>query len=209
MPRWFRVHAPEEDAWYWFEVGDDGWALRQAVFVAALPVPVSDMHVPVIDGVVGGASVAASADELVRVREMYGLPGVQFYEAIYGVLAEGPVGTPEGAVDAAQVEFEQVWSMALRHRHFSRYDTGPLPVGTRVSGTVAALPWGSGRTGLFVDIGSAAQGFVDLLNLPRNPEDWPQVGAVLSLEVTTIRIGLYSLYKRTDIQVRLRPVHDA
>ncbi|MFD0361484.1 hypothetical protein ACFQZZ_08495 [Nocardia sp. GCM10030253] len=220
MPRWFRVHAPEEDAWYWFEVGDDGWVLRQAVFVAALPVPVPDAPVPIIDGVVGGASVAASADELVRVREMYGLPGVQFYEAVYGVLAEGPIGTAEGAVDAARAEFEQVWNMALRHRHFSRYDTGPLPVGTRVSGTVAALPWGPGITGLFVDIDSAAQGFrspddrpagyfVDLLNLPRNPEDWPRVGAVLSLEVTTIRISLHSLNKRTDIQVRLRPVHDA
>ncbi|MFQ6396109.1 hypothetical protein ACLMAJ_21880 [Nocardia sp. KC 131] len=220
MLRWFRIHAPEEDAWYWFEVGDDGWALRQAVFVAALPVPVSDVPVLVIDGVVGGASVAASADELVRVREMYGLRGVQFYEAVYGVLAEGPVCTAEGAVDAAQAEFEQVWSLAVRHRHFSRYDTGPLPVGTHVSGTVAALPWGPGRTGLFVDIGSAAQGFrspedrpagyfVDLLHLPRNPEDWPRVGAVLSLEVTTIRISLYSLYKRTDIQVRLRPVHEA
>jgi hypothetical protein len=73
---------------------------------------------------------------------------------------------------------------------------------------------------LFVDIDSAAQGFrspedrpagyfVDLINLPRNPEDWPSVGAVLSLEVTTIRISLYSLSKRTDIQVRLRPVHEA
>ncbi len=51
--------------------------------------------------------------------------------------------------------------------------------------------------------------FVDLLHLPRNPEDWPQVGDVLSLEVATIGISLYTLSKRTAIQVRLRPVHDA
>ncbi|MEU0506236.1 hypothetical protein [Nocardia sp. NPDC005998] len=209
MLRWFRVHDPDGDAWYWFEVGDGGWALRQAVFEAALPIPVSDPSAPLIDGVVGGASVAASADDLARVREEFGLPGVQFYEAVYGVLSEGPVNAPESATGATRAEFEQAWHTALRHRHFSRYDTGPLPVGTRVSGTVIALPWDAGRTGLFVDIGSVAHGFVDQLDLPRNPQQWPQVGTVVSLEVTTLRVDLYSLFGWTNIQVRLRPVHNA
>lgn len=124
------------------------------------------------------------------------------------MLAEGAVGIPEGAATTTQAEFEQAWRIALRHRHFSRYDTGPLPMGTRVTGTVTALPWGPGRTGLFVDIGSVAEGFVDLLELPRDSEDWPQLGDVLSWEVTTIRVDLHSLYGRTNIQVRLRPVHD-
>lgn len=206
VPRWFRVHDPEKDAWSWFEVSDDRSVLRQAVFAANIPLPVPDSHVSDINGATGCASVAASADELARVHERYGLPGVRFYEAIYGVLTEEPVDTPQGSVESTPAEFERVWRDALHDRHLSRCDTGPLPAGTRVSGTVTAVPWGPGRTGLFVDIDSVAPGFVDLIDLPRDDEDWPQVGSVLSLEVTTVRISLHSLYGHSDIQVRLRPV---
>ncbi|WP_345493483.1 hypothetical protein [Nocardia callitridis] len=54
---------------------------------------------------------------------------MQFYEAVYGVMAEGFVDTSAGMVAVERAVFEQAWTAALRHRHFSRYDTGPLPVG--------------------------------------------------------------------------------
>ncbi|GAA5044212.1 hypothetical protein GCM10023318_06680 [Nocardia callitridis] len=59
---------------------------------------------------------------------------------------------------------------------------------------------------MFVDIDSVAEGFVDLLDLPRDPADWPQMGTVLSMAVAILRIGPHSLHGRTSIQVRLRPV---
>lgn len=30
MTRWFRSYWDEEDTWFYFEVGDDGWVRRQA-----------------------------------------------------------------------------------------------------------------------------------------------------------------------------------
>lgn len=206
VTRRFRCHVPEDDAWYWFETGDDGWVLRQAVFEGALAVPplpegLRDEH----EGVAGGASVAASQAQLTLVREEFGLLGVQFYEAVYGVLAEGPVEVPPGAKDVTKDEFDRAWRTAVRHRHFTRYDSGPLPEGTRVPGMVSALPWGAGRTGLAVDIGMPGRGFVDMLLLPRAAEDWPPVGTVTEFEVVTVRFDLDPERERRDLEIRLRP----
>ncbi|NGO08897.1 hypothetical protein G5C60_15120 [Streptomyces sp. HC44] len=204
MTRRFRIQVPEEGCWYWFEVEEDGWASREAVFDATLEVPrLPEPFERLAGSPAGGASVAASLAELSVVREKFGLVGVQLYETVYGVLAEGPVERPPHAEDVTEAEFERAWSAAVRHRHFTRYDTGPLPVGSCVTGTVSALPWGPGRTGLFVDIGSPAAGFVDMGWLPHDPDGWPPVGTVAEFEVVTIRFDLRPEY--TGLQVRLRP----
>ncbi|MEZ5191109.1 MAG: hypothetical protein R2734_00070 [Nocardioides sp.] len=41
-----------------------------------------------------------------------------------------------------------------------------FPVGDEIVGTVSRVPWGPGRTGIFIDLGDGAEGFVDVLSLP-------------------------------------------
>ncbi|MGW0840676.1 hypothetical protein ACWD26_11015 [Streptomyces sp. NPDC002787] len=204
MKRRFRFTDPDEDTWYWFEVGRDGRALRQVVFEGAREIPpvpeVLGQRAPdTFEGMPGGAAVAAEQDQLALIRERFGLIGAQLHEAVYGVLDEDPVGEPPDAVPVTEAQFERAWRVAVRDRHFTRYDTGPLPEGTRLTGTVSALPWGPGLTGLLVDIGlPPLVAFVDVLHLPRQTEDWPPVGTVTEFEVTSIRF-------HTGLQVRLRP----
>jgi hypothetical protein len=206
VTRRFRFSDPEEDTWHWFEVGDDGWALRQAGFDRAREIPyLPEWRPERADHTDGGASVAASQAQLSAVREQFGLFGVQLYEAVYGVLGEGPVEEPPGAVPVTEAVFERAWRTAMMDRHFSRYDTGPLPQGARVTGTVRALPWGAGRTGLVVDIGQTVGAFVDVLHLPHEAEDWPPVDTVTEFEVTTIRFYDWKPGERPGAQIRLRP----
>ncbi|MEU6658214.1 hypothetical protein [Streptomyces sp. NPDC046821] len=208
----------------WYETGEDGRVLREAVFDRALEVPRPDLRHASDDGTAGGATVAASHAELTSVRDRFGPLGVQLYEAVYGVMTDGPHDMSHEPVTAER--FEQAWRTARSHRHFTRYDSGPLPEGARVTGTVSALPWGPGRTGLFVDMDLLAvpapvdtdlrplpasadtdlcpvPAFVDLAWLPRDPDAWPAVGDTGAFEVTTIRFTLRPDY--TGLQVRLRP----
>ncbi|WP_157437871.1 hypothetical protein [Actinoplanes subtropicus] len=71
-----------------------------------------------------------------------------------------------------------------------------FPVGDRVRGRISALPWGPGLTGLFVDLGAAPDGFVDVLHLPEDPGHWPSVG----------HEGLFEVLKHRPGQVRLFPL---
>ncbi|MFF2501947.1 hypothetical protein ACFVTY_00915 [Streptomyces sp. NPDC058067] len=212
MTRRFRCYAPEDDAWSWYETGDDGRPRREAVFAGALPVPTlpEPFSEPLsargtdAGGTPRGAAVAASCDQLRVVREEFGPLGVQLYEAVYGVMTPGPVVVPGDAEPVTEAEFESAWARAVFHRHFTRYDSGPLPQGARVTGTVSVLPWGPGRTGLFVALDALdVPAFVDMAWLPRDPGDWPPVGTVAAFEVTTIRFDLRPEY--TGLQVRLRP----
>lgn len=197
MTHWFRRADADRDDWgaggdwgagdAWFETGQDGTVVRQASFTGA-------------DGPCGAASVAASRDELTWVRDEFGSLGAQLYEVRYGVLAEGPapVGEP-----VSEADFENAWGRARHSRNTSAVEThGPLPHGARLTGTVSDLPWGPGRTGLFVDLGLPIAGFVDLGHLPLAPEDWPDVGTVAGFEVTTVRFGFES---GATPQIRLRP----
>ncbi len=204
MTRRFRIQSPGKDAddtaWYWFEVEDDGWVLRQAVFEAALEVPRSCEPLRNADGTTcGGASMAAAQAQLALVRERFGRLGVQLYHTVYGPFTEGAVEVPPEAVDVTDPEFERAWSTAVRHRHLSHYLTGPLPEGSLVTGMVCALPWGPGRTGLFVDINLPVDAFVDHAWLPFDPADWPAVGTVAEFEVVTLR------FSSARPQIRLRP----
>jgi len=205
----FRYRSPEDDVRSWWETGEDGRILRQAVFEKDLPVP----RVPDLPaegegegqvGTRGGASVAASSADLAVVRERFGPLGGRLYEAVYGVMTDGPPDVSHGAEPVTAERFERAWSTAVRHRHFTRYDSGPLPEGTRVTGRVSVLPWGPGRTGLFVDMDAIpVPAFVDMVHLPRDPDGWPPVGTEGAFEVTTIRFDLRPEY--TGLQVRLRP----
>ncbi len=143
--------------------------------------------------------MAVAQAQLALVRERFGRLGVQLHQAVYGTFTEGAVEVPPEAVDVAESEFERAWSTAVRHRHFSHYDTGPLPEGALLTGMVCALPWGPGRTGLFVDINAPVDAFVDIAWLPFDPGDWLAVGTVAEFEVVSLR------FSSARPQVRLRP----
>lgn len=186
MTYWFRRTdaSSENRSEDWFEAGHDGIVLRQASFA----------------GPDGPASVAASRDELTWVRDEFESLGAQLYEVRYGALADGPVPVEEPVSEA---EFETAWQRARHSRNTAARETdGPLPRGARLTGTVSELPWGPGRTGLFVDLGLPITGFVDLGHLPLDPEDWPDVGTVTEFEVTTVR---FNFTLRGAPQIRLRP----
>ncbi|MFC8043210.1 hypothetical protein [Nocardia sp. NPDC057353] len=200
MLRLLRAHAPDAGAWTWSEVGADGTVLRQAVFLERLPLAAPDPPGPAIDGCAGGAATAVSVEDRERVRNEYGARGVAFYDAIQGTA----VAVQADAVDVSQADFDRVWEHAARQRRFTRHTTGPLPVGTRLTGTVTSVPWGPGITGLFVDIGSVSDAFMDLLSVRRPAEQWPEVGDILAVEVVAVNLYLWSSpWRETRIQVQL------
>ncbi|MCO8273843.1 hypothetical protein M1L60_24915 [Actinoplanes sp. TRM 88003] len=71
-----------------------------------------------------------------------------------------------------------------------------LPRGTRVKGRVAGYPVGLGRAGLAVDLGDPVPGWVDVLQLPREPSLWPPVG----------RSGFFEVLQHRGHEVRLFPL---
>ncbi|WND34053.1 hypothetical protein RI578_07000 [Streptomyces sp. BB1-1-1] len=77
MTRRTRFPGPREGLWLWYEIGEDGHALRQAAFDRSLPVPPAggplyrtDCRTGGIAG--GGASVAASRDDLRSTLDQFG-----------------------------------------------------------------------------------------------------------------------------------------
>ncbi|GGV36086.1 hypothetical protein GCM10010277_22290 [Streptomyces longisporoflavus] len=182
---WHRADAGSDD---WFETGEDAIAVRQASFRGP-------------EGGGGRASVAAARSELAWARDKFELLGAQLYEATYGALLDGPVS---GGEPVSEAEFEDAWQRARHSRNTTAPEPGgPLPRGTRLTGTVSVLPWGPGRVGLFVDPGLPVIGFVDLPHLPFDPADWPDVGTVAEFEVTAVRFRLEPA--RSAPQIRLRP----
>ncbi|MBC9712615.1 hypothetical protein H9Y04_08515 [Streptomyces sp. TRM66268-LWL] len=172
---------------YWYETGAAGGeVLRQVTFAPS-----------------GAVVCAWSRDVAQELRRGYGAFGVELYEAVYGAPDEPDTAsrTEEVTVD----EFEDTWRRGLIGRHFTPYDTGPVPEGAVLAGTVRALPWGAGRTGLLVDLGLPVEGFVDVLSLPREPALWPSVGTAGRFEVTTLRVDFE---RGAGAQIRLRPVED-
>jgi hypothetical protein len=187
--RRFRVWSDEDETTYWLETAPDGWPMRQVSCAGSARVPVT----------------AASQTELGLVREEFGLLGVQLYEAVYGVLAEGPAEETPDAEPVTEEEFVDAWRHARWYRHCEAppYDSGPLPAGARMIGRIAPTPWPPGVTGLFVDIGLPFDGFIDMPWLPRDADDWPPVGTEVELEVTTVRFDFENA--RARLQIRLRP----
>ncbi|MEV0320989.1 hypothetical protein ACIBKX_11005 [Streptomyces sp. NPDC050658] len=203
MTHWFRIAdgASGSASVHWFETGDDLIPVRQASF--------DEPHgtAPVV------ASVAASREELTWTESKFGELGAGLYTARYGALVDRPVRSPvrggvrgpvRGGEAVGEAGFEAAWQRARHGRNSSSpHEGGPLPHGTRLTGTVSELPWGPGRTGLFVDLGLPITGFVDMGHLLFDPDDWPPVGTVTEFEVTTVRFSLEP--PRGAPQIRLRP----
>ncbi|MEV6552020.1 hypothetical protein AB0M57_25415 [Streptomyces sp. NPDC051597] len=74
---------------------------------------------------------------------------------------------------------------------------GQLRFGQILSGSVVGVPL-PGAIGIFVDIGYAVGGFVDVLLLPQQAQDWPAQDTVTDFEV-------WSADSRH--QIRLKPSH--
>ncbi|MDQ8705600.1 hypothetical protein RCO28_24335 [Streptomyces sp. LHD-70] len=211
MPNWTQrtQHGDAGTATHhWYECDDSGAVLRHASFATGPartePPPYLAEHTPREEpfaGSDGAAVTAADRSELAWLREEFGPLCVEVYEATYGIPAEAlaPDGRP---VTAA--EFERAWRRARRDRDFTTITTGPLPVGLCLSGTVELIPWGAGFTGLFVGLGLPMLGFVDMGQLPGEPELWPSVGTVGEFEVVGVRLNC-SAESRSQPQVRLRP----
>ncbi|MEV3857174.1 hypothetical protein AB0J38_22940 [Streptomyces sp. NPDC050095] len=186
----------------WVEVAADGLVLRQALFDADRPSP--ELPAVLEPAPWGGAVVASARGELAWLAGRFGTLGTRLYEATYGPLTARTLPDSLAARPVTETAFERAWGAARRDRHFAPRVSGPLPNGTRCVGTVRAVPWGPGVTGLFLDLGPGLPlpAFVDMGQLPRAPEEWPMVGAAGSYEVTDVR---FHAGPPTGLQVRLRP----
>jgi hypothetical protein len=101
MTSWFRTYYEDEDLWLYFEVDDDGWAVRQVEARGADSEPVT----------------AASLEEVLHLRDHADLAAMGRYERQYGVLAEGSLDGWQEQPQAAEIpaaEFEQLWAEARR-----------------------------------------------------------------------------------------------
>ena len=67
-------------------------------------------------------------------------------------------------------------------------------VGAVVTGKVSLIPR-PGAIGIFLDLGGVpGEGFVDVINLPRQVEAWPAVGTTTTFEVLSRRPGQLRLW---------------
>lgn len=99
MTTWFRTYDRDEDLWLYFEVDDQGWAIRQVDIRGADAQPM----------------VAASLDEVLRMRDRADLAAMARYERQFGVLAEGSLDGWQDQPQAGEIsadEFERLWAAA-------------------------------------------------------------------------------------------------
>ncbi|MFJ8364528.1 hypothetical protein [Streptomyces sp. NPDC093984] len=102
MTRWIQAYFSEDDVLSYFELGDDGWALRQVDLEGLRHAPVT----------------AAALTEVLELRDNADLTAMADYERKYGVLAEGRLDgweDTEGAAEITEDTFERIW-LAARHR---------------------------------------------------------------------------------------------
>ncbi|MFI6876589.1 hypothetical protein ACIBL6_24465 [Streptomyces sp. NPDC050400] len=204
MTQWFR--SSEGALHRWVEVDEGGLVLREALFDERVRPP--DLLPPSRPVPWGAAVVAASRPELARVTWRFGTLGARIYHRIYGRITARtrPAATVSDVEPVSRSDFAVVWGRARSDRQCTRRLDGPLPDGTRVTGTVEAVPWGPGVTGLFVRPAPEVpfQAFVDMGALPGVPEQWPAVGTAGEFEVLDVRIDA-EFERMPNIQVRLRP----
>ncbi|MEU8147961.1 hypothetical protein [Nonomuraea sp. NPDC048901] len=102
MARWIRLYHPAEDTWFYYELDDQEWAVRQIDLQGPDQCP----------------TAAAALDEVFRLRDQHGLAELQAYEHRFGVLAEGSLEGWQDADQAAEItrqEFEAIWIQARQH----------------------------------------------------------------------------------------------
>lgn len=96
---WIRAYDGESDVWSYFELDDEGWALRQVQ----------------LQGLHGQPVTAASLAEVIELRDRGDLAVMAAYERQYGVLAEGTLRgwkEADGAAEITRQEFESTWAAA-------------------------------------------------------------------------------------------------
>ncbi|MGW0803620.1 hypothetical protein [Nonomuraea sp. NPDC002799] len=99
MARWIRLYHPAENTWSFYELDDQEWAVRQID----------------LQGPDQRPTTAADLDEVLRLRDQYGLAELQAYERRYGVLAEGSLEGWQDADQATEITrqaFETLWTEA-------------------------------------------------------------------------------------------------
>ncbi|MBL1075835.1 hypothetical protein JK358_15675 [Nocardia sp. 2] len=199
--RWVRFQG--HGVQHWLEMSDKGAILRRIEFDSAAPDPLPPQLRPERSDYPGAAVAAASITEFLSVRSRFGDSGAWVYEALRGdpaVEAE----PPSDATEVTSDEFDHAWNHAVVQRNFTPCEGGPLPEGSRVTGTVEALPWGPGQTGILVDIGIPIPGFVDKAHLPGDPGEWPTIGVRGTFRVLQIRFSQWEDTAR--LQIRLEPI---
>ncbi|MFE7129534.1 hypothetical protein ACFVIM_01595 [Streptomyces sp. NPDC057638] len=95
MTTWMRCYWGEEDTWFYFEVGADGWVTRQV-----------DLQGPGLTPV--------TAASLAEWQRAYDTGHADEYDSRFGIIAETPVSEWEDH-DPEQLtsgEFEEVWGTA-------------------------------------------------------------------------------------------------
>ena len=99
--RWLKAYWDEEDVWYYFEVDEDGWALRQVELCGPTRTPKT------------AASLAEWPD-----AEVDGIEAVRAYESKYGGTAEASIVDFDETFAPAAIdpsEFNEVWTRARAH----------------------------------------------------------------------------------------------
>ncbi|MFD4483271.1 hypothetical protein ACFWPU_45205 [Streptomyces sp. NPDC058471] len=98
MTTWMRCYWDEEDIWFYFEVGAEGWVTRQIELQGSALTPIA----------------AAALDEWQRAQDAGRLDE---YDSRFGLTAELPVSEWEGhdPEELTSDQFEEVWGMARRH----------------------------------------------------------------------------------------------
>jgi hypothetical protein len=99
--RWLKAHWDEEDVWYYFEVDEEGWALRQVELRGPARTPTT------------ASSLAECPDARID-----GIDAVRTYEAKYGGTAEAPIGDFDDSFAPEEInrsEFDEVWTHARSH----------------------------------------------------------------------------------------------
>ncbi|MGP3638486.1 hypothetical protein ACTU45_35210 [Streptomyces sp. 24-1644] len=99
MTPWIRAFNDGSGTWSFFELDDEGWALRQVDLQGPQRRPVT----------------AACLAEVLKARDHADLAAMAAYERKYGVLAEGSLHgwhDADGTAEITQREFESTWAAA-------------------------------------------------------------------------------------------------
>jgi hypothetical protein len=175
-----RAFDPESGEWHWLEFEDDGEPLRHIVFSGDRPI------------------VAGRIADRLECRDMFGIPGDEFYEAVYGAMTYTNLldaQFPPDAVAVTAEEFDRVFGDAQGQLRRRRITTGRFAEASRVRGTFEEPPWPRGRTGVPVTLEDGLPGFVDAIWFFRAGASWPEPGTRAEFEISHMH----------GLQIRLRP----
>lgn len=130
--------------------------------------------------------------------DRFGPPGQALYETRYGLMTYANLTDsefPPNAVDVTEAEFDATFDAAREYLRGRLQTSGPLAMGTRLSGRFEQPPWPEGRTGVPVTLDNGLPGFVDAIWFFHAAASWPAPGTIAEFDVEEVR----------EWQIRLRP----